>query len=359
MSSRSTSPTPSSKASGSESGGGAAPLSNDALYTPLSSLQAADNHTSSNENQSKKKSRHSLSLQTSASLRESSLVTFLTSMGNNIKTSHPQECHVYRGLGGSIGRYGTGDGGRVDKAMRNTMENKLSNRSLVLVGGGVHTYTPAPSSSAVGDAKLGAVARTNKRKRKRVGGNGTFGCKSHRQRKKAMGKIIEATTSKEPTRTPATREMNDTVGNIVETLHKMWINYMQQHLSPLIKKNNITAASSIPIEVRKQIATILATSEHVGMAATIVACPSRRHLVSKRCIVLDETKETFKMAILKSPPEQAQKKTEKASNDEEDSKITKSYEWNVVIIPKHGTSLDVSVPLLPSARDRIVVRLET
>ncbi len=282
-------------------------------------------------------------------------------MGNNIKTSHPQECHVYRGLGGSIGRYGTGDGGRVDKAMRNTMENKLSNRSLVLVGGGVHTYTPAPSSSAVGDAKLGAPARSNKRKRKRVGGNGVFGCKSHRQRKKAVGKVIEEAKSKESTSTPTTREMNDTVGNIVETLHNMWINYMQQHLSPLIKnKKNITgASSSIPLEARKQLATILATSEHVGMAATIVACPSRRHLVSKRCIVLDESKETFKIAIMKSRPEQAQKKSEKSSNDEGVSKIAKSYEWNVVMIPKHGTSLDVSVPLLPSARDRVVVRLET
>lgn len=369
MSSRSTSPTPSSKASGGSESGGAAPLSNDALYTPLSSLQAADNHITSNDTpnqpQSKKKSRHSLSLQTSASLRESSLVTFLTSMGNNIKTSHPQECHVYRGLGGSIGRYGTGDGGRVDKAMRNTMENKLSNRSLVLVGGGVHTYAPAPasSSSAIGDAKSGDVSRRgSKRKRKRVGGNGIFGCKSHRQRKKAVGKVIEETKSKESaTSTPATHELNDTVGNIVETLHKMWINYMQQMLSPLIKKKkNITAATSIPLETRKQIATALATSEHVGMAATIVACPSRRHLVSKRCIVLDETKETFKMAIMKSRPEQAQKKKVEASNDKEGaSKTTELYEWNVVMIPKHGTSLDVSVPLLPLARDRIVVRLET
>ena len=181
MSSRSTSPTPSSKGGGSESGG-VASLSNDALYTPLSSLHADNNHPSNNSNQtqSKKKSRHSLSLQTSASLRESSLVTFLTSMGNNLKTSHPQECHVYRGLGGSIGRYGTGDGGRVDKAMRNTMENKLSNRSLVLVGGGIHSYTPDTKSSG-GDAKSGGMARSSKRIRKRVGGNGVFGCKLNLQ----------------------------------------------------------------------------------------------------------------------------------------------------------------------------------
>lgn len=341
MSSRSTSPTPSSKG-GSESGG-VASLSNDALYTPLSSLH--------DETQSKKKSRHSLSLQTSSSLRESSLVTFLASMGSNLKTSHPQECHVYRGLGGSIGRYGTGDGGRVDKAMRNNMESKLSNRSLVLVGGGIHSYTPTSSSlmtSGGGEAKSGGVARSNKRKRKRVGGNGVFGCKSHRQRKKAMYKVMEETKSSEPVITPTTEdELDDKVGNIVETLHQMWINYIQQILSPLKKKNR--AAAAIPLEVRKEIATILATSEHVGMAATIVACPSRRHLVQQRCIVLNETKETFKIAMMKGRP---------VPKDGVVAKDTKIYQWKVVMVPKHGTSLDVSVPW-SSASDGISVRLET
>ncbi|KAK1741849.1 hypothetical protein QTG54_007422 [Skeletonema marinoi] len=357
MSSRSTSPTPLSKGGGSESGG-VASLSNDALYTPLSSLHADNNHPSNNSNQtqSKKKSRHSLSLQTSASLRESSLVTFLTSMGNNLKTSHPQECHVYRGLGGSIGRYGTGDGGRVDKAMRSTMENKLSNRSLVLVGGGIHSYTPATTSSG-GDAKSGGnMARSSKRIRKRVGGNGVFGCKSHRQRKKAMNKVTEETRSRESATTPAAEELDEKVGNIVETLHQMWINYIQQILSPLKKKSR-AAAASISLEARKEIATILATSEHVGMAATIVACPSRRHLGSKRCIVLDETKETFKIAIMKSRPAQAQKKVTE-TNAGSGAKSAKPYLWKVVMIPKHGTSLDVSVPW-SSGRDRIIVRLET
>ena len=353
MSSRSTSPTPSSRGGGGSESGGVASLSNDALYTPLSSLlHAGDNHPSNNnQTQSKQKSRHSLSLQTSSSLRESSLVTFLTSVGNNIKTSHPQECHVYRGLGG---KYGTGDGGRADKSMRNTIENKLSNRSLVLVGGGIHTYTPATTSSG-GDAKSGGVARSNKRKRKRVGGNGVFGCKSHRQRKKALGKVNTETQSSKPATNPTAQELDDEVGNIVETLHKMWTNYIQQILSPLIQKKN-SAAASIPVETRKEVSLALATSEHIGMAATIVACPSRRHLVSSRCIVLDETKETFKIAILKSRPEQAQKKTTETS-DGAATKRTKSYQWKVVMIPKHRTSMDVSVPIL--ATDRIVVRLET
>ncbi|KAL7441533.1 hypothetical protein ACHAXM_007902 [Skeletonema potamos] len=349
MSSRSTSPTPSSKG-GPERSGGVASLSNDALYTPLSALHSDHpSHTTETQSQSKKKSRHSLSLQTSSSLRESSLVTFLTSMGTNLKTSHPQECHVYRGIGGSIGRYGTGDGGRADKAMRNIMESKLSNRSLVLVGGGIHGYTPISSSmmaSGGGDAKSGGTVRTNKRKRKRVGGYGVFGCKSHRQRKKAMNKVMEETKSSEPLIMSTTKglEENEEVGNIVETLHQMWINYMQQLLSPLRNKTN--AAASIPLEARKEIATILAASEHVGMAAMIVACPSRRHLVQQRCILLNETKETFKVAIMKSRP---------ASKDGVVAKDKQSYQWKVVMIPKHGTSLDVSVPWSPA----ITVRLET
>ena len=271
-------------------------------------------------------------------------------MGNNIKTSHPQECHVYRGLGG---KYGTGDGGRADKSMRNTIENKLSNRSLVLVGGGIHTYTPATTSSG-GDVKLGGVARSSKRKRKRIGGNGVFGCKSHRQRKKALNKAIEEIQSNQSAATPTAHELDDEVGNNVETLHTMWINYIQQILSPFIQKN----AASIPVERRKEVSTAVATSEHVGMAATIVACPSRRHLASKRCIVLDETMDTFKIAIMKRRPEEAQKKSTE-TNDGADAKgVTKLYQWKVVMIPKHGTSLDVSVPL-SSATDRIVVRLDT
>ena len=72
--------------------------------------------------------------------------------------------------------------------------------------------------------------------------------------------------------------------------------------------------------------------------------------------MLDETKETFKIAILKSRPEQAQKKVTETS-DGAATKRTKSYQWKVVMIPKHRTSMDVSVPIL--ATDRIVVRLET
>ena len=368
LSSRSTSPTPSSSKGGGgseESGGGAASLSNDALYTPLSSLHA-DQPLNNDQTQSKKKGRHSLSLQTSSSLRESSLVTFLTSMGNSMKTSHPHESLVYRGLGGSIGRYGTGDGGRVDKAMRNTMESKLSNRSLVLVGGGIHTYTATTSSTMTisggggrGDAKSGGgVARSNKRKRKRVGGNGVFGCKSRRQRKKAMDNVMETDTqSSEHVTTLTIDELGEEVGNIVEKLHKMWTKYIQQNLNlSQLKTKNRADAASIPLESRKEIATILATSEHVGMAATIVACPSRRHLVQQRCIVLNETKETYKIAIRKSRPAQAQKK--EAATRDADATCTKLYQWKVVIIPKNGTSLYISVPW-SSSSDRITVRLET
>ncbi len=363
MSSRATSPTPSSKAGdgGSSDSGGVTSLSNDALYKPLQSNNT--DHPSKNNNndrQSKRKDRHSLSLQTATTLRESSLVSFLASMGNNIKTSHPQECHVYRRLGGSISRYGTGDSGRADKAMRNNIESKLSNRSLVLVGGGIHTYTNTSSATTISSdvGKLGGAV-VSKRIRKRVGGTGVFGCKSHRLRKRAMGKMTK-TQSSEIGDKLSTDELDKEVGNIVETLHQMWIKYIEEILSPLQKNTAHKEVSArIPLELRKDIATKVSTSEHIGMPATIVACPSRRHLVQHRCIVINETKETYKIAILKSCPIQVKTKKRDGKMDEV-PKDTKTFRWKVVLLPKHKTALDVSFPWSTSSTsDLIVVRLET
>lgn len=355
MSSRATTPSSSLKGGGSASkSGGVASLSNDALYTPLSSIQTDHHPHNNDQTQMKKKIRHSLTLRTSSSLRESSLVTFLASMGKNIKTSHPQECHVFRGLG----EYGNGDNCRVDTATRSNLESKLSNRSLVLVGGGIHTHAPTASTMTGGDdaLKSGGVAGS-KRKRKRVGGYGVFGCKSHRQRKKTMSKIKKIQSSESGV-TPTAGKVDEGVGNIVETLHQMWINYVQQMLSSL-KKNKAKALTSLSqplsLEVRSEVATILATSEHIGMAATIVACPARRHLEAQRCIVLNETKETFKIAILKRHLGQSQKKVIKSKDG---VSSTKSFHWKVVLMPKHKTTLDVSIPW-SSASDRIIVRLET
>jgi hypothetical protein len=364
MSSRATSPTPSSKAGdgGSSDSGGVTSLSNDALYKPLQSNNT-DRTTSSKNNddgRSRKKDRHSLSLQTATTLRESSLVSFLASMGNNIKTSHPQECHVYRRLGGSISRYGTGDSGRADKAMRNNIESKLSNRSLVLVGGGIHTYTNTSSATTKsGDVGKIGGAFVSKRIRKRVGGTGVFGCKSHRVRKRAMRKMAK-TQSSEIGDKLSTDELDKEVGNVVETLHQMWIKYIEQILSPLQKNTaHKEISTNIPLELRKDIATKVSTSEHIGMPAIIVACPSRRHLVQHRCIVLNETKETYKIAILKSCPIQVKTKKRDGKMDEV-PKDTKTFRWKVVLLPKHKTALDVSIPWSTSSTsDLIVVRLET
>ena len=60
-------------------------------------------------------------------------------MSQSLKTSHPShEYQVYRGIGGTISKFGMGDTDRVSASMRGLLESKLSNRSLILVGGGVH-----------------------------------------------------------------------------------------------------------------------------------------------------------------------------------------------------------------------------
>mmetsp|Transcript_1261 Transcript_1261/g.2273 ORF Transcript_1261/g.2273 Transcript_1261/m.2273 type:complete len:409 (+) Transcript_1261:254-1480(+) len=379
MSSRSPTPTPpsSNHKSGSETSGGT--LSKDALYAPLSIYATTT--------PSKTKSSHSLSLQTKSTLP--SLITSLTSMSANLKTSHPHEYQLYRGMGGSIARFGMGDNDRANNSMRGLLEGKLLNRSLVLVGGGVHsTHTTSASSRSVekndGVVGLGMaqVASSGKRERKRVGGNGIFGSVSNKKRKKILRQIREKQSKKNvdldlkihdgdgevassaQEEQPKNKKVDDgtptdteaTVGSIIETLHEMWVNYMHQLLSPIKEANNIATTSTddspsltLTLEDHKQISIVLATAEHVGMPATIVECPSRRHLTQVRCIVVNETKETWKIAMIivknKKKDGKPKEKGESEKNvDGKTSSAPSSHLWKIVMVPKRGTVLDVDLP---------------
>ncbi|KAL7550516.1 hypothetical protein ACHAWF_013735 [Thalassiosira exigua] len=390
--SRSTSPAPAvtpSKRGGSPEGDGA--LSSDALYTPLTAYAGC----SAGATPSKKKNVHSLSLQMSSSLRESSLVTFLSSVGKNLKTSHPYESQIYRGMGGSVARFGMGDNDRADGSMRSVLEGKLSNRSLVLVGGGVHSRAPSKSlgnDDGDGNAKdLGVVglgiakaAGRGKRERKRVGGIGIFGSISNKKRKKMLRRVIEK--CKERNDNPGLKVCNgfqgessnekvdtsnkrggdmtqkDTqakVGTVIKTLHDMWLNYIQQLLSCTEVVQNATAIDgpSLTWEDKNWLSTLLATAEHVGMPVTISECPSRPHLVPSRCIVVDETLETWRVAMIVTSqkrsiaavgaPKGAALKSHSCDGKGEAGKqvIEPCPSWKIVMVPKCGTSLEIDLPL--------------
>ena len=90
-------------------GGGGGTLSNDALYAPLSTYDH-DGSTSTSKKKGKGSAQqHSLSLQTSSSLRESTLITFLSNISSS--TTHDAHNELYKGMGrGSMSMFG-GDGG--------------------------------------------------------------------------------------------------------------------------------------------------------------------------------------------------------------------------------------------------------
>jgi len=347
-------------------------------------------------------------------------------MSQSLKTSHPShEYQVYRGIGGSISKFGMGDTDRVSASMRGLLESKLLNRSLILVGGGVHKVgSTAKVDDSMGNNGSGSLvsgshnttSSSGKRVRKRVGGNGIFGSISNKKRKKLLNQISldkqqkqllqsKGTTvdscklqihdgEEKPTNpllnneeqsksgikpeinkkevksnTINTAQVHEKVGSIVETLHKMWLSYIKQLLSTI--KHTVRSDSSqlessqLSVHDYKQISFLLATAEHVGMPAIIVECPSRRHLVHCRCVIVNETKETYRIAMIKSKSNKKQDKKKsdekqvgvsevstkagrdsqkKDSNDKCTANNKPSHNWKIVLVPKHGTVLDIDLP---------------
>lgn len=277
-----------------------------------------------------------------------------------------------------------GDNDRANNFMRGVLEGKLLNRSLVLVGGGVHgTHTTSALSRTLkkndGVVSLGMaqVPSSGKRERKRVGGNGIFGCVSNRKRKRILRQIREKQSKRngdsdlkihdgdgevasaqeeqpqnEKQVTPTDTE--ERVGTIIGTLHEMWVNYMHQLLSRIKEANNVASTSTndspslTTLADHKQISMVLATAEHVGMPATIVECPSRRHLTSLRCIVVNETKETWKIAMIivrnKNKDGKPKEKGGTEKNVVGKASAMSSHLWKIVMVPKRGTVLNVDLP---------------
>jgi hypothetical protein len=381
MSSRSTSPFPPSTDTKSETG----TLSNNALYAPLSSTYNGALTSSSLQ----PKTNHSLTIQTSTSLRESSLLSFLTHVSSSIKSSNPYESAIYKSVSGALTRHGMGDADHKEIYSKSFYESKLSNRSLVLVGGGVHSHAERRDDdddtvTAASAAAAAVVGR--KRVRKRVGGNGMFGSLSGRKRrrirmrncgecglKKSCGVELNDKAADEAgvaTAAAAAAEgIQSTENKVIETMNKMWTDYIVEllrHIKPEMppttekksKTNRESAHPSITIQTKRQIASLLIEAEHAGMAVTIVECPSRRDLIHCRGIVVNETKNSYNVVILMS-----EKRAKKKAGTSLDDKTPSSCRtWKVVLVPKRGTVLETNIPFQSSLIEnttRVTIRLET
>ena len=172
--------------------------------------------------------------------------------------------------------------------------------------------------------------------------------------------------------------IQENVSSVIKELNKMWIRYIHQlrrssfqngHVSSLhpstTTANTTTATPLLALDQRKQLSHVLATCEHVGMAVTIKKCPSRRHLVCRRCIVVQETKETWSMAMLVSKKKKGKKNNDDGKDNEcimvkeESESISEvaqpspslslssehssNTSWKIIMVPKRGTVLEVTV----------------
>jgi hypothetical protein len=142
--------------------------------------------------------------------------------------------------------------------------------------------------------------------------------------------------------------VREKVSHVIETLHEMWGKYIRQLVSiamrdPIddgITTSRVPAASLDAARRGGRASLLLAASEHVGMPATIVECPSRRHLIDCRCVVVDETKETWTVATIAK----TKSKQNKRVDDDGTSKEVPSKSWRIIMVPKRGTALAVDLP---------------
>ena len=239
---------------------------------------------------------------------------------------------------------------------------------------------------------VASTAASGKRQRNRVGGNGTFGSISNKRRKRVLNRISTEKQRQESDReresrelaihdverksddvssgqeagqqqqqprnekgdsecrnshvdvaTAALDEVREKVGTVIETLHEMWGNYIRQLVSTMrypIDGTTSLGPAYLDAARREAISLLLAASEHVGMPATIVECPSRRHLIDCRCVVVDETKETWTVATIAK----TKSKQNKRVDDDGTSKEVPSKSWRIIMVPKRGTALAVDLP---------------
>ena len=144
--------------------------------------------------------------------------------------------------------------------------------------------------------------------------------------------------------------VRERVSAVIETLHEMWGKYIRQLVSIAMRRDPIDEgittsrgpAASLDAARRRGggASLLLAASEHVGMPATIVECPSRRHLIDCRCVVVDETKETWTVATIAK----TKSKQNKRADDDGTSKEVPSKSWRIIMVPKRGTALAVDLP---------------
>lgn len=250
-------------------------LSKNALYAPLNTYL---NGTKRDSNKA-----------VNANLREKALYAFIETISAE-----------YHSPNTSLGlENGAHNGGLALNARQ--VEQKLSQRALTLIKGGISSSVVKSTSTMVdGDRMFDRARRREKNDNSLVRLNGSI---SNKKRKRARNEIANKVAVDNPA--------------VLFGLNQIWKRYMQVLLS--------NAANS------KEILSLIASSDLTGAIASVVRCNACKSYRGKIGIIIDTSKNTWKIAT----PKHSSKVTE------EEMKACK--EFKVIVAPKRFSTLLIRI----------------
>ena len=363
-------------------------LSKESLYAPLTTYlpkkqaAAASATTSSDKNDGRgRKSPGGIKFQSiPRELREAALVDHLSTISSAYH--HPTlSASLASGNRESMGM-GRNNGGR--SLPRRSYEDRLLQRSLVLVGGGLMTSSVAGSSggidgdggnepSASASRHVVDVSRAQRRKRRRERGHRVRGSISNSERKRremareegiatatAGGVDVSTNNSKKRKRGNATYA-HDTLLK----LNEIWNSYISQLLGLEQNPDNGTMPSLLAVagsnrqrRSTAELSALLSSAELVGGFVRIDRCDASRAYMGREGIVVDSTANAWRIALPRPVIEKKKKEKEKMdgaddkeektddapnqSNEEEDD-TTVSVVWKEVVVAKTRSTLSFTI----------------
>jgi len=415
--SRTASPTPSAASSlkpPSALAAAGSTLSKESLYAPLTTYisrattaNAADTSAQSAEasapgnrptstGSSSKRSRRSKSPPPATSaykaipsnIRESSLIDHLTAIS---ATYHcpTSASTLLNGIGAGLGKNNGGQG-----LGRRAYEDRIKQRSLVLLGGGLMTGVAGTAgvlhgaAGVAGDGGEGGeqqqpqflsksaveVSRSKRRKRKRERGHRVRGSISNRERKRRLNALNgrrgdkvrvegDGVSSKQKANgasslpSSAKQQSGTSTTDALFALNDVWNDYIRKLLGlkrdsddgavnqlkvPAKGKNNILSPRT-PAEI----SAVLSSAELIGAYVKIARCDSSRSYVGKEGIVVDTTLNTWRIAIPSAVLNTG--KGEKKSKDENDTGAGKDGTSR-----PHAETAEDEAKVTPIWKERIV-----
>ena len=254
-------------------------LSKAALYAPLNDY-LKESKSSSNSVSSK--------------LKERALYSFIETVSGEYHSSNT-----------SLGlKYGGNNGGQGLSSRQ--VENKLARRALCLIKGGIGTSISKSSLEIVDGASSG------KKRNRESGWIRLCGSMSKRKRTKKLSKSNVVVPANNP----------DLDGSILFGLNKIWKKYIETLLGKRLLPESFNS---------KEAASLVATAEMIGAFVSITESQSCRNYVGKSGIVIDVTRNTWKVAVPKDGLEDL-------------DNIVKCKNLKVLIIPKRDSKLVIKIP---------------